>query len=87
MADQQTPWTACHQNGPRADQLCQPTRTPVHHLHQQAVAVKSDKSDFIILVAHINKILQLHFLNEFPIYQVKQEKIIIFFLNKTTTKK
>ena len=21
MADQQTPWTACHQNGPRADQL------------------------------------------------------------------
>ena len=30
-ADQQTRWTACHQNDPRADQLCQPTLTPVHH--------------------------------------------------------
>ena len=39
MADQQTPWTARQQNDPRADHLCQPTHTPVHHLHQQAGAV------------------------------------------------
>ena len=39
MEDQQTPCTACHQNEPRADQLCQPTRTPVHQIHQQAAAV------------------------------------------------
>ena len=37
--DEQTPFTARHQNDPRADQPCQPTRTPVPDLHQQAVAV------------------------------------------------
>ena len=36
---QQTPWNSCHQNNTRADQLLQPTRTPVHHLHQQEVTV------------------------------------------------
>ena len=37
--DDLAPWTACRQNDLRADQPYQPTRTPVHHLHQQAVAM------------------------------------------------
>ena len=34
-----TPWTACRQYDLRADQPYQLTRTPVQHLHQQAVAM------------------------------------------------
>ena len=39
MASERTPRTACCQNDLRADRPYQPTRTRVHHLHQQAMAM------------------------------------------------
>ena len=34
-----TPWTACRQNDLTADQPLKPTRTPVQHPYQQAMAM------------------------------------------------